>query len=219
MQTLMNIREEEMFLYEAKTEGWAPENVREWLRRHGGSQCRADMLAQVWNHHGALLHDLADGECPADEYDEWDALLEELADSAVGSPTPQRDLILPFMERHGYVDSGGWWVSAHEGDLAYGREMPASFWVEVSREEQAEAVERLLAGREHTAHTNADEGFGYLYDGEVCIEIPRGEDEPVFVGLEGELTLYPGKSIGHTHYAEYQYDLQCFERDLAQALG
>ena len=41
----------------------------------------------------------------------------------------------------------------------------------------------------------------------------------MFAGLEEELTLYPGEGVGHTHYAEYQYDLQRFEYNLMRALS
>lgn len=68
----MMIPEHKMFLYGEAREGWTPERVRAWLSKREESrwygQCLADMLAQVWNQNGVLMHEFQADECTDEDF-------------------------------------------------------------------------------------------------------------------------------------------------------
>lgn len=97
-----------------------PERVRAWLSKREESrwygQCLADMLAQVWNQNGVLMHEFQADECTDEDFASWRKLVDELAERALtmvpGDPDEQAlcPRLKPFMARYSYRDGAGWWV-------------------------------------------------------------------------------------------------------------
>ena len=84
--------------------------------------------------------------------------------------------------------------------------------------ERKDDVLALFDGCEVVGHTNAEEGYGHLYDEEVAVDIanPRG-GEGVWMEFGGEYTLGFGGT--HWHYDAYEGDYRQLKSDIGAILS
>lgn len=221
----LTIPDEDMFLYGAPNEGWTPDRMRSWLTEwessHWYGQCLADMLAQAWNHRGALMHKLEEGECTEGDIQAWSDVVDDLTARAL-SMTPEDSgegafwsRLKPFMERHSYRDGDGWWSRKDD-------RRPASVYTPVFEEEEGlrEWVLSLIEGYEVKTHNYGDKGYEDIDVWETYYEVAvPALKEPLWIDYgEGErLTLfYAG---WHEHYEYYVNDLQWFEWRVSRFLA
>lgn len=221
----ISIPEKSMFLYGEDPEGWTPKKVNEWIEEHDNDQSLADMLSQVHNHVGILMHALEDGDCDKGTFDLWNSVEGKLVGLAIRKlpdETPDTagafNKIKPFMERHGYIDGGGWWIPEKED----GR--PASVYVPISDiEERKNDLFDLFTGLTLTAHTSSDDGYEDIEDGytEYTIGDPGAHSQSSIWLLVpegyGEITFGVGE--WHAHYDWYEHDLQCLEWEITQVVA
>lgn len=76
----------------------------------------------------------------------------------------------------------------------------------------------LFDGLEVVQHTNAEEGYGYLYDEDTAIDVanPRG-GEGIWMEVGSEYTL--GIGGWHAHYDAYEADYRRLKEDIAGILS
>lgn len=216
MKTMM-IPEHKMFLYGEAREGWTPERVRAWLSKREESrwygQCLADMLAQVWNQNGVLMHEFQADECTDEDFASWRKLVDELAERALtmvpGDPDEQAlcPRLKPFMARYSYRDGAGWWVCDCDD------KRPASVYTPAYESDGLrEWVLSLLDSCAVKTHHYGDEGYEDIGDWGTYYEVSVAVlGEPLWIDCgEGEhLTIfYRG---WHSHFEWYVNDLQWFE--------
>ena len=111
--------------------GFMPDDLRSWLLAHHEDSDLAAALAEVHNHVGLLGHELdeVDDNWLFYAFDAWWELEKELYDLIItsmrqtnlrGETNYNLDqkglhyLVEPFMEKNGYCDGSGWWISAKE---------------------------------------------------------------------------------------------------------
>lgn len=108
--------------------GFMPADLRIWLRDHNKDADLAIALAEVSNHTGLFGHELGevDDHWLAYAYEEWWELEKELYDLIIFSMKQANmreetnydlarvglyNIVKPFMEKNGFRDASGWWVS------------------------------------------------------------------------------------------------------------
>lgn len=108
--------------------GFMPADLRIWLRDHNKDADLATALAEVSNHTGYLGHDLGevDDHWLTYAYEEWWEIEKELYDLIIFSMKQANmreetnydlarvglyNIVKPFMEKNGFRDASGWWVS------------------------------------------------------------------------------------------------------------
>jgi len=107
-----------------------PTDMRELLSKNDDEDGLASIFAKVHNQTGWLGHDLDELEEPGLSvalgiYNEWWKFQKELYDKIIAILQKENDVgtanhtitdkglhyvVMPFMERNGYRDGGGWWV-------------------------------------------------------------------------------------------------------------
>lgn len=78
---------------------------------------------------------------------------------------------------------------------------------ETTYEYKDELLEELKNYRP-IVHTNKEEGYDWLGDKSCSIEIPNSQGDPLFIDLEGEITISYGKWHCHYYY-EDRSDYEC----------
>ena len=108
--------------------GFMPADLRIWLRGHNKDADLAVALAEVNNHTGRLGHELdeVNDHWLVYAYEEWWKLEKELYDLVISSMRQANlrgeanydleriglyNIVKPFMEKNGFRDASGWWVS------------------------------------------------------------------------------------------------------------
>lgn len=111
--------------------GFTPYDVREWLQRNTDESALATALSLVHNKTGSMGHELDEIDNSSFEkaYEEWLALEKELYAKIIKilekenlkkkvsckiSDKGLHYVVLPFMERNGYIDDAGWWIMLEE---------------------------------------------------------------------------------------------------------
>ncbi|WP_417118837.1 hypothetical protein [Olsenella phocaeensis] len=93
------------------------------------------------------------------------------------------------------------------------------FFMEIERPWERKAdILKLFEGCEIVEHTNAEEGYGRLYDEETEVEVanPSG-GEGIWMEFGSEYTL--GIGGWHTHYDGYERDYRFLKRDIRAILA
>lgn len=109
--------------------GFFPDDLHQWLNANPGNSNLAAAMAAVSNHTGSLLHELGSSQDCWIQYafGKWRQLEQNLYQTITESMTQSNQCGItnydltesrlhyrakPFMEKHGYYDSAGWWIKS-----------------------------------------------------------------------------------------------------------
>ena len=110
--------------------GFFPNDLRKWLDVNPDSSSFAAAFAAVSNHTGSLYHELDNSQDCWIHYtfEKWRHLEQNLYKTITESMMQSNQCgitnynltesrlhyrVKPFMEKHGYYDSAGWWIKAN----------------------------------------------------------------------------------------------------------
>jgi hypothetical protein len=109
----------------------SPEDIQTWFTLHGDENGLATAFAAVSNKFWWVEDNVYDYKEGTPEYEEavrithaWGALMDELKDKIFAilktehidiPKAGQIEVLKPFMERNGYCDGNGWWITIKHG--------------------------------------------------------------------------------------------------------